>query len=424
MCWSAHGRKSVGYTTTSTDPVYRLTGALRRAFFPVMLALPVAATAQNTQNTQRDIRDSQLRLEQIRQERSKLQQEMEQLRSRVRDANRDLRNVERLYATSTSALRELDLQATLLTASVEETSLKRTTTELLLAQRQTALNQRMRAIYKRGPLHSVRVLLSAESFGNLLSRYKYMRMAALSERMLIEDVRRLGQQLIQQETELRGNLTQLETLREEKEREVERLARMENQHERTIQQYRQREQSAQSRLQELAREEAAVADAIASLERRRREAEMRAGGGRTESTLTTRDLGALDWPVDGQLVFHFGPERKPNGVTLRYNGIGIAAPAGTPVKAVESGSVQIAGPLEGYGSTVVISHGAGSYTLYLRLKTVNVRVGQQVSAGQVVGAVGGEGTEHGSHLEFQVRLPSQGGSPTAVDPLNWLRARR
>jgi septal ring factor EnvC (AmiA/AmiB activator) len=349
---------------------------------------------------------------------------MEQLRSRVRDANRDLRTVERLYSTSTSALRELDLQATLLNASVEETSLKRTTTEVMLMQRQVALNQRVRAIYKRGPLHSVRVLLSAESFGNLLARYKYLRMAALSERMLIEEVRRLEQQLIQQETEMRSNLAQLQILRDEKEREVERLARLENQHERTIRQYQQREKSAQGRLEELAKEEATVAGAIADLERRRRESESRAGGGRTEGTLTTRDLGALNWPVDGQLVFRFGPERKPNGVTLRYNGIGIAAAAGTPVKAVESGSVQIAGPLEGYGSSVVISHGAGSYTLYLRLRSVSVRVGQQVTAGQVIGAVGGEGTEHGAHLEFQVRVPSQGGAPNAVDPLNWLRARR
>jgi len=86
--------------------------------------------------------------------------------------------------------------------------------------------------------------------------------------------------------------------------------------------------------------------------------------------------------------------------------------------------VQIAGPLEGYGSTVVVSHGAGAYTLYLRLRSVSVRVGQQVTAGQVVGTVGGDGTEHGAHLEFQVRIPSQSGVPTAVDPLNWLRSRR
>jgi murein DD-endopeptidase MepM/ murein hydrolase activator NlpD len=122
-------------------------------------------------------------------------------------------------------------------------------------------------------------------------------------------------------------------------------------------------------------------------------------------------------------LFRFGPERKPNGVVLRYNGIGIAAPAGTPVKAVESGVVQLARPLEGYGSSVVVSHGAGAYTLYLRLKQITVREGQPLTAGQVVGTVGGEATEHGPHLEFQVRLPTNG-TPTAVDPLDWLRSRQ
>jgi murein DD-endopeptidase MepM/ murein hydrolase activator NlpD len=110
-------------------------------------------------------------------------------------------------------------------------------------------------------------------------------------------------------------------------------------------------------------------------------------------------------------------------VILRYNGIGIAAAAGTPVKAVEAGTVEIAGPLEGYGQSVVVSHGGGYYTLYLRLRSVAVKSGQKITAHQIVGTVGGEGTPEGAHLEFQVRTPSANGAPAPVDPLNWLRAR-
>ena len=83
----------------------------------------------------------------------------------------------------------------------------------------------------------------------------------------------------------------------------------------------------------------------------------------------------------------------------------------------------LAGPFEGYGPTVVLSHGGGFYTLYLYLEEIGVREGLDVDAGQVVGTVGGSQTPEGPHLEFQIRAPVGGGAPQAMDPLQWLRSR-
>lgn len=386
----------------------------------LLVAAPAAALAQEN-NVRRELRESQLRLEQIRQEREKLQREMDQLGLRARDANRELQNLARQRQASEAALRELDFQADMLSTSVAETELQRALTSSQLAQRGEALRQRMRAIYKRGALHEVRVLLSSENFSDLLSRYKYLHMMATYERMLIDDISRLENQLSLHEGELKENLTQLDLLRQEKFQEVQRLQTLGGQRQRSIRQIEQQQQVTQGRLSQLARDEAAVSDAIANLERLRLEEER--SGAAANATLTTRDLGALNWPVEGNLVFRFGPDRRANGIVLRNNGIGISASAGTPVKSVEAGTVQIAGPLEGYGNSVVISHGAGSYTLYLRLRSVGVRTGQTIAAGQVVGTVGGDGTPQGAHLEFQVRVPGPNGTPTPVDPLNWLRSR-
>jgi septal ring factor EnvC (AmiA/AmiB activator) len=372
-------------------------------------------------NTRRELRESQLRLEQIRAERQKLQEEMSGLRTRVRDASRELANIERLRYASSRALRELEFQSNTLSTQVENTTAQRSVTQARLLEHDAALKHRLRSIYKRGALNSVRVLLSAENFSNLLSRYKYLKMVALYERMLVDEVGRLANQLRVQEDALRQDLGQLDLLRDEKEREVARLRQVETQHQSSLRQYQQRQRATQGRLDQLEKDERAVATAIAVLESRRRDEENRLGG-RVTGTLTTRDLGALNWPVDGELVFRFGPDRRPNGVVLRYNGIGIAAPEGTPVKAVEAGEVQLAGPLEGYGLAVVVGHGAGAYTLYFRLQQINVQLGQTVAAGQTLGTVGGAGTEHGAHLEFQVRIPTNG-TPTPVDPLEWLRAR-
>ena len=389
----------------------------------ILAAAPAYGQAQQQgSNVRREIRESQQRLEQIRQERARLEREMEQLRLRARDVNRELQNLARQREASEKALQELDFQVDMLSTAIAEIELKHSLTSSQLAERGEALRQRLRAIYKRGPLHEVRVLLSSENFSDLLSRYKYLHMMATYERMLIDDIGRLENQLAGQETELKQNLTQLDHLRQEKLEEVQRLEALGGQRQRSLRQVQEQQRAAEGRLTQLAKDEAAVADAIAALERLRLEEER--AGSAANATLTTRDLGNLNWPVEGNLAFRFGPERRPNGVVLRNNGIGIAAPAGTPVKAVEAGTVQIAGPLEGYGNTVVISHGAGSYTLYLRLASVGVQVGQGVQAGTVVGTVGGAGTPQGPHLEFQVRIPGPNGTPTPVDPLNWLRSRQ
>jgi murein hydrolase activator len=387
-----------------------------------LLCLFVAVAPASAQdNTRKELRESQLRLEQIRQERARLEEEMGQLKSRVRDSSRELANIEKQRITSNKALREIEFQSETLSKSVDETSSARGQTQANLVERQTVLATRLRGMYKRGSMHTTRVLLTAESFGDLLARYKYLRIIAVYERAVIDDVRRLENQLTGQEQALREDLARLDLVREEKELELRRLRNTEAQAAKALREYKGRQAAAQGRLNQLAKDEASVNKAIVALERRRREEE--SGTPRREATLTTRDLGALNWPVEGQLVFRFGPERKPNGVVLRYNGIGIGAPVGSAVKAVESGTIERAGELEGYGLAVIIGHGGGSYTLYLRLRSVSVREGQQVVAGQPIGTVGGEGSEFGPHLEFQVRLPTNG-SPTPVDPLDWLRSRQ
>lgn len=401
---------------------------IARLGLPVCVGLLLGVSGARAQEpVQREIRDSQLRLQQIREERARLEQEMDSLRARVSDVSAQLDNITRQVETSAALLRELEFQSAALATSVDETTRELVRTRDRLIERRVVLRRRLRSIYKRGPLHTVRVLLSAESFGDLLNRYKYLHLIALSDRALVNEVGRLETELVGRERQLTENLAELQRLRAEKLDEFARLQSLEDQQQRALATMRQREREAQNRLQQLARDEARLTDLIADLERRRLEDERRravAGDPTTaESSISTRDLGSLDWPVEGRLVYRFGPERRPNGITLRWNGIGIGAETGTPVRAVEAGTVVMAGPFEGYGPTVMISHGGGYYTLYLYLGAVRVRQGETVAARQVIGTVGGERTPEGPHIEFQVRAPAAGGVPEPVDPLSWLRQR-
>jgi septal ring factor EnvC (AmiA/AmiB activator) len=391
----------------------------------VLLLLATAGTAWA--QSQQEIRESQLRLERIRKEREELQSEMERLRSQVHDINAHLVNIERQVAASTAVLQELDFQSAALTLSADSTTRQLLRARDRLRERQVLLRHRLRSIYKRGPLHTARVLLTAESFAELLNRYRYLHLIALSDRALITEVGDLERDLASRERKLTGELELLRQLQAEKAEELGQLRSIGAEQEKTLGTVRRQERQTQGRLEQLARDEARVTNLIAELERKRLEEERRraVAGNRaaTAGTITTRDLGALEWPVEGNLAYRFGVERRPNGVVLRWNGIGIAAQPGTPVRVVEGGTVVMAGPFEGYGPAVVVSHGAGFYTLYLYLRSINVREGQQVAAREVIGTVGGEKTPEGPHIEFQVRAPARNGPPEPVDPLVWLRQR-
>lgn len=403
---------------------------MRAALLLVLAALlaPLHLGGQDPPaDIRREIQDSQRRLEQIREERARLQREMDQIRSRVRNVSGELQNIERQLSASRSVLAEIDFQLEGTTTQVQATTADLLRTREEFRERQAILNRRVRDIYKRGPLHTARVLLGADSFADLLNRYRYLQMITSYDRALVTNMQRLEEELVEQGQELQANLGELGRLREAKLDEVAELRVVEEEHQRTLSQFRTRERQTQGRLEQLEQDEQRMGSLIADLERRRVEAERRAAVAGAPapgaSTLTLSDRGSLDWPVQGDILYRFGVERRPNGTVLRWNGVGIRAAPGTPVRAVRGGTVVLAGPFEGYGPTVIVSHGGGFYTLYLYLEEVGVVEGRTINQGQIVGTVGGRGTPEGARLEFQVRAPVAGGTPQAMDPLQWLRPR-
>ena len=365
------------------------------------------------------IEESQQRLEQIREERERLRSEMQRLEQRVSTRREALENLERRIGTSASVVAELDVQIRARRAEVETITREMLRTRDRLTVREVELRQRLREIYKRGALGPVRVLLSAESFSDLIDRYKYLHMITLYDRMLVRQVSRLEGRLEEQRGELRGQLDRLRVLRGEKRDELQELEQLEAQHQRQIARLRSRESRHETRLAGLAREEQRLQELMNRLERLRREAERREGRSST-STLRTSDLGSLAWPVDGEILYRYGPERQ-GGSTIHRDGVGIGAPAGTPVRAVEAGRVAWAGDRGVYGPSVILSHGGGYYSVYLYLEEIRVRQDTRVERGQVLGTVGGAGSREGPHVQFEIHEPGADGSPRAVDPVKWLR---
>jgi murein DD-endopeptidase MepM/ murein hydrolase activator NlpD len=115
------------------------------------------------------------------------------------------------------------------------------------------------------------------------------------------------------------------------------------------------------------------------------------------------------WPVNGPVVSGFGMRWG-----RMHEGIDIAVPSGTPIRAALSGTIVLAGPNGGYGNYTCISHGGGLSTCYAHQSSF-ARTSGSISQGSILGYVGCTGHCFGDHLHFEVRI-----NGTAVDPLGYL----
>jgi septal ring factor EnvC (AmiA/AmiB activator) len=380
------------------------------------LFLAVAALITLPLGAQTDLERSRQRLDSIRLERTRLQAQQRQLQGQVTDLGAQLRNLERQRETTNRLVNEIETQISGLGSQLERSAAELALAQDNLVERKAVLRRRLSDIYKRGPLYSFQVLLAAESFGDLLTRYKYLYLTSRQDRDLVGDVERLTDRVSRQRNELLGIRSQLDRRREEREAELERYGRLADERSATLRRVQRTSAQTQAQLTALQRTEAQVNDALAELERRRRNVPTAA---RVEGGLTTADLGRLDWPVDGRIVHQFGREELENGGVIRWNGIGIGAAVGTPVRAVEAGTVALRQRLGTYGLTVIVEHGNGYYSLYGQLASAAGVVGTKIERGQVIGTVGGEGSDKGAHLYFEIRGENQ----IALDPLAWLRNR-
>ena len=117
-------------------------------------------------------------------------------------------------------------------------------------------------------------------------------------------------------------------------------------------------------------------------------------------------------PTSGVVTSRFGSRW---GST--HKGLDIGAPKGTPIKAAAGGTVTVAqyGYSGGYGNYVIISHGNGIQTVYAHCNTLNVKVGQKVSQGELIATVGNTGRSTGNHLHLEIRV-----NGVAQNPQNYL----
>jgi murein DD-endopeptidase MepM/ murein hydrolase activator NlpD len=285
--------------------------------------------------------------------------------------------------------------------------LERLRSELETARR--VLAQRLVEIYKSDTPDALTVVLESDGFGDLLERTEFLERISDQDREITGRVRGLRDQAHDQAVEL-AELEEREQLAAERilvqRNQIasaqsqlvssrDQLAAVRADRQGVLAQVRTQKNEALEDLAALEAEQARVAGALQ---------------GAAPPAAIKQGSGQLIWPVNGPVVSPFG---------MRWGrlhaGVDIAVPAGTAIRAADSGTVVLMGWVGGYGNYTCVQHTASMSTCYAHQSSFATSNGASVSQGQVIGYVGCTGHCFGDHLHFEVR---QGGSP--VDPMGYL----
>lgn len=384
---------------------------MKRALAMLLLAAMIGASLASAQEDSVAIQKRR-ELEDIQRQARANREAASRLKGQENRALSQLKRTERRLNLSRRRLDDLQRRRQRLDSQLDMTRGDLQRNLGLLADQRDRLGKRLRALYKFGPARELEFLLSTQSFGQLLARWDYLVLVAQQDRFLLEGVRDRKEVVQTLERRLQSHLTQVQRTAHATTSENRRLAVQREAKRSAIQQIQTQREAYEAAAADLERTAQQLRSLLSRLEQKRQSSKPYSGD-------FAKGQGALEWPVQGDVVGRFGPEHNPRfpKVVITNNGVDIAAPIGSPVRAVAKGRVDYTSEDYGaFGQMIIVNHGDSYYTLYGHLSDISVSVGQEVSSGQVIARSGDTGSLKGPILHFEVR---RGG--TALNPQTWLR---
>ncbi len=413
---------------------------LRACAWTTIALAAVLAGAAGAQGS----RDAQRKLDSIKRELRDVAAERRRIEGQRGEASRQLRDADEQLGHSSRVLTGTEAELARQQASLAALQQRRAAMQSRLGAQRQELAALLRAAYAVGDDAPLKLMLAQDRVADaarLLTWHRYLqrdrarRIAALTAQLRALDV---------VEREIAHTRSELDATRNDQRAQLAQLQRDRLARAATVTQLDRRYRDRSSREQALGRDAKGLERLLAQLrataarEAERKAAEARAAEARTAEARTAAastggavprprpppsvvahaaplQVGGLGWPLSGTLLAGFGGTLPDGGSS---EGVLIAAPAGTAVKAVADGKVVFADWMNGYGLILIVDHGNGYMTLYAHNEALLRDAGDDVRRGDPVATVGNSGDQGKPGLYFELR---HNGQP--VNPAAWLQKR-
>ena len=358
---------------------------------------------------------------------NKMKKEIEELSSKLRKANinetttsKRITNLDEEIALVNKLIQSLKKEETSnrnkVNALKDRIKTKKDELELL----RTRYEQRIINTYQKGRVSDLEKVLSSTSWRQAVYRTQYLKIISSIEQKMTKDIENTLLAINKDKLKLESLLRQSISLKRDKQKQMASLRKMRIKREKELNRIRQDKSALANYMQEksagVKQLESIIKKVLEDKARSEREERIR----QQQQALKTKEFnllkGQLPWPTEGRVISKFGKQWNSRLKTTTDNpGIDIKGQPGSPIRSTMSGVVTTITYIRGYGTTVIIDHGGGFYTVYSHVTNIQTQVDSEVRSGDVIAYMGDSGSINGSKLHFEVW-----GKGQKLDPEKWL----
>ncbi len=360
----------------------------------------------------------------------KVKKEIEDTRRKIksqkqkeRTTSRRLSNIDKEISLTNKLYNQLKNELNKSEIEIDKLSKGIKANEEQLSKLRYRYSQRIIQMYKKGTLSDIEKMLSSSSWRQAMYRAKYMGIISDIDQRTQNKIKSLlidiGKQRILLESNYRNKVrlkkdqeqskVSLRASRKNRQKELDKIKK--NQSELT--KYLEEKQAGMQELEALLKK---IRQDKSSYDRADRIKRQQTA---LKTQVFSKLKGQLPWPASGRVVKKFGRSWNPERKTTTENpGIDIKGKPGSPVRSIIGGVVTTITYIRGYGTTLIIDHGGGFYTVYSHITSVEANEGSEVQAGDVIAYMGDAGSVEGSKLHFEIW-----GNGQKLNPEKWLMKR-
>ena len=358
---------------------------------------------------------------------NKMKKEIEELSSKLRKANinetttsKRITNLDEEIALVNKLIQSLKKEETSNRNKVNVLKDRIKTKEDELELLRTRYEQRIINTYQKGRVSDLEKVLSSTSWRQAVYRTQYLKIISTIEQKMTKDIENILLAINKDKLKLESLLRQSISLKRDKQKQMTSLRKMRIKREKELNRIRQDKSALANYMQEksagVKQLESIIKKVLEDKARSEREERIR----QQQQALKTKEFnllkGQLPWPTEGRVISKFGKQWNSRLKTTTDNpGIDIKGQPGSPIRSTMSGVVTTITYIRGYGTTVIIDHGGGFYTVYSHVTNIQTQVDSEVRSGDVIAYMGDSGSVNGSKLHFEVW-----GKGQKLDPEKWL----
>jgi len=320
-------------------------------------------------------------------------------------------------------LKEIKKEEKLLVADISRTGKQIAQSEIELDTIRVRYARRLVKMYKKGQLSNLEKIFSSTSWRQAVYRTKYLKIISDLDQKTHNTIRSLLIEIGRQKLNLESALRKKRRLKRDREKTLSQVRDKKRREQRELTKIRRSQKDLKTYLTEkqagVKQLEAIITKIREDIDRVEREDRIR----RQQRSLKAKEFpklkGQLAWPAEGRVITKFGRQWNPKLKTTTENpGIDIKGKPGSEVRVVLGGIVTTITFIRGFGTTIIVDHGNGFYTVYSHVTNVEINEDSEVRGGDVIAYMGDSGSINGSQLHFEVW-----GEGKILDPEKWLQKK-